>query len=85
MKLGYMVKPNKKGQIVIPAEIRNVLKITADVPLNLILRDNGVYMYPIKDVVYSSDIETSYVNLLKKTQGKWSKNDWNKTRKERKK
>jgi AbrB family looped-hinge helix DNA binding protein len=54
MKVGYIARPNKKGQVVIPKKLRDELGITSDTAINFVIRDNGVYMYPIEEVVVSS-------------------------------
>lgn len=71
MKVGYITKSNKKGQIVIPKEVRNALGIIGDVSLNMVLRDRGVYLYPIEEVTTAAEQEDSYLRLLEQTKGKW--------------
>lgn len=76
MKVGIITKPNQKGQIVIPKEMRETLGITADIPLNLVVRGQGIYIYPVEEVVTKAEKENSYLDLLSKTQGTWQKEDW---------
>jgi len=85
MKVGAITTPNQKGQIVIPKKMRESLGITPNVSLNLMLRGNGLYIQPIKEVLVESEDEDSYQELLKKTQGKWKDEDWQDLRKKRKK
>lgn len=74
MKVGYIAKPNKKGQVVIPKKLRDELGITSDTAINFILRDNGLYMYPVEEVVVrlesprnrKSDIEPKVTKTTKK-------------------
>lgn len=76
MKIGIITKPNKKGQIVIPKKIRDKLYITENTPLNLVVRDNGIYIYPVGEVVGKSESQTSneaFLELLKRTRGAWGK------------
>ena len=75
MKVGFIAEPNKKGQIVIPKQIRDALEITADVSLNIILRGGGMYIYPIKRVITKEE-EPDLLKVLKKTQGAWANSDW---------
>lgn len=83
MKIGTIAQPNQKGQIVIPKQIRERLKITSSSVLNLILRENAIYIYPVEEVITKAGRETSYLELLKKTQGSWSKENWDELRKKR--
>ena len=72
MKVGIITKPNEKGQIVIPKDIRDKLGINEQVPLNIILRGNGIYLYPVVDVIGKTDDENVYAKILEKTKGAWS-------------
>jgi len=74
MKVGFIAEPNKKGQIVIPKQIRDTLGITANVSLNIILRGEGMYIYPIKRVITKE--ESDLLKVLEKTQGAWADSDW---------
>lgn len=85
MKVGVITKPNQKGQIVIPKKMREVLGINDNVALNLILRGNGIYIYPVEEVVAKGERESSYLEILQKTQGTWRKEDWGTVRKKRRK
>ena len=71
MKRGAIIKPNRKGQIVIPKEMRKSLGILADTHLHLLQRGHGIYVNPVKEVTGESFHETSYPALLKETKGKW--------------
>ncbi|MBU1015071.1 AbrB/MazE/SpoVT family DNA-binding domain-containing protein [Patescibacteria group bacterium] len=82
MKIGYIAKSNKKGQIVIPKEVRKALGITGESSLNMVLRDMGVYLYPVKEVLTANEKDNAYVQLLEKTQGTWNE-DWDKLAKRR--
>lgn len=85
MNVGTITRPNEKGQIVIPKEFRNTLGINVDVPLNLIMRGRGIYIYPITEVVSMVDAESSYLKILEKTKGGWGKENWYTVRGKRKK
>ncbi|KKT74116.1 MAG: hypothetical protein UW86_C0014G0009 [Microgenomates group bacterium GW2011_GWA1_Microgenomates_45_10] len=76
MKIGVITKPNDKGQIVIPKEMRDQLGINPDVNLNMVLAGEGIYLYPIRAVITQSEINSSYLSLLQKTKGTWAKEDW---------
>jgi len=85
MKIRAIIYPNVKGQIVIPQKIRDALSITPDVPLSVSLSGKGIYVHPVEDVVTKADFESSYDQVLKKTQGAWADDNWDETRKKRKK
>ncbi len=85
MKVGTITKTNQKGQIVIPKAMREELGIDADVPLNLALKDNGIYIHPVDEVFASKRGEGSYLDILEKTQGAWAKEDWTSLKKRRRK
>jgi AbrB family looped-hinge helix DNA binding protein len=85
MKIGIITKTNQKGQIVIPKAMREELGIDADVPLNLALKDNGIYIHPVNEVFASKRRESSYLDILKKTQGTWAKENWATLKKKRRK
>lgn len=75
MKISNYASPNKKGQIVIPKEIRDALGIDSRVTLNITVAGKGIYMYPVEEFITHADRENSYVKLLEKTQGKWGIED----------
>lgn len=85
MKVGIITKPNQKGQIVIPKKMREALGIDSNVSLNLILRGGGIYIYPLKEVITRGERESSYLDILQKTQGAWAREDWDSLRKKRRK
>jgi len=86
MKVVNVTTTNQKGQLVIPKEMRDKLGIDSSVPLNLVLRDNGIYIAPIEAVITKAEKEETYLDLLAKTKGGWSKSgDWEETREKRKK
>ncbi len=85
MKVVNVTTTNQKGQLVIPKKMRDKLGIDSSVPLNLVLRDNGIYIAPIEEVITKVEKEDSYLDLLAKTKGGWAKTeDWKETRKKRK-
>ena len=81
MNIGIISTSNSKGQIVIPKKYRDKLKIDDSVPINIILTENGLFLYPIKTISDRSEDERDYYSILKKTQGSWSGDDWDKTEK----
>lgn len=85
MNIGIITKPNTKGQIVIPKNIRDTLGIGEDTPLNLVVRGNGIYIYPIAQIVAKTEKVSSYSKLLEKTQGAWAGDDWDVTEARRRK
>lgn len=80
MKIGYLVKPNSKGQIVIPQEVREKLNINEESTLNLIMREQSLYLYPVNSVstnTQNTDENSHYNAILQMTQGAWSDTeDW---------
>lgn len=76
MKVGIIIKPNQKGQIVIPKEIRRSLGIGTHTSLNMIQRGQGVYLYPIRGVIDYSKGESSYSAILGRTKGAWKGEDY---------
>lgn len=85
MKVGKLTEPNKKGQVVIPKEIRDELGITEHTTLNLVIRGGGIYIYPVKEVLTKIEGESAYLKILEKTKGAWANDDWEKTEKKRRK
>ena len=71
MKIGEIARPNSKGQIVIPKAYRKALGITVDAPLHIVLRGEGIYMYPIKGVSGGVHHKEAYLKILERTQGAW--------------
>jgi bifunctional DNA-binding transcriptional regulator/antitoxin component of YhaV-PrlF toxin-antitoxin module len=62
---------NAKGQIVIPLQIRTLLGITDQVPLQISLRGQIISIEPVVDIVTKSNAVSGYSALLKQTQGSW--------------
>ena len=85
MKIGTLTSTNQKGQIVIPQKIREELGIYPDSVLNLFQVGNGIYLYPVEEVLTRTEKESSYLEVLKMTKGSWSKEDFTSLRKKRKK
>ncbi len=83
MKVGVITKPNEKGQIVLPKEMRDALGINANIALNLILVGDRIYIYPVKEILTNSEADSSYLKLLEKTRGTWMDEDWKKLSKKR--
>ena len=76
MKVGEITTTNEKGQLVIPKAMRDFLGIEPKTPLNLILRGEGIYLYPIEEVISRGERESSYLDTLLKTQGAWAGDDF---------
>ncbi|MBL7078284.1 AbrB/MazE/SpoVT family DNA-binding domain-containing protein [Candidatus Shapirobacteria bacterium] len=86
MKIGVISKTNEKGQVVIPKYMRRQLGITNEISLNFILRGEGIYIYPVEEVLTPAQADNaSYLEILKFTQGSWAKENWEGLRKKRKK
>ncbi len=74
MKIGVITQPNTKGQIVIPKKFRDALGIDTSVKLNILIRGNGLYLYPITQIIAAKKSENSYSAMLQKTKGAWTEN-----------
>ncbi len=72
MKVGTIVRIGTKGQIVIPKEIRDNLGLAVDSPLNILLENGGIYIQPVESILTHADRETTYPEILKRTQGAWA-------------
>jgi AbrB family looped-hinge helix DNA binding protein len=72
MKVGSFTTTNDKGQLVIPKEIRETLGIDSHTTLTVTLAGNGMYIYPVEEFLTKGETESSYVQLLAKTQGMWA-------------
>lgn len=79
MKIGIITTPNNKGQIVIPKSIRDALGINEQIPLNLTIRGQGIYIHPIRSVMTEVNLTDSYSKVLQRTKGAWAGDDWEKT------
>lgn len=84
MKITTISQTNAKGQVVIPKAVRDSLGITPQTHLNIVLRGEGVYLYPIREVLTSERGTVPYLEILKRTQGSWKGDSWPKTEKKRK-
>lgn len=73
MKLGIITKPNEKGQIVIPKEMRKELGIDRNVLLHLFIRGGGLFIQPISDIVAKTGNLDNYSKVLERTRGAWGK------------
>lgn len=74
MKIGIISRPNKKGQFVIPQKIREQFGIDENSSLNIIVKDNGFAVYPIKEIHTQSERDIgneAFLKILEKTRGAW--------------
>jgi len=69
--MSALAKPNVKGQVVIPKKVRDSLGITPETLLNIVIRGQGVYIYPVREAATADQF--SYLKILEKTQGTWGK------------
>ena len=83
------MEPNSKGQIVIPKQIRDDLGITSSTPLNLVVRDDGIHLYPIREISTTAETKMSHSRLLyvlERTRGLWADDkDFDKRQRQRRK
>ena len=80
MKVGIITQPNAKGQVVIPKEFREALGIKKNISLNMMIRGNGIYIYPVFDVTSAIESEPSYLKILEMTRGEWKGEEGDKAR-----
>lgn len=66
----------------IPKKFRDELGIDSSVQLNMLMRGNGLYIYPITHVIEIKKSENSYSAILQKTKGAWTEN-WDSIAKKR--
>lgn len=85
MKVPAIVNTNTKGQIVIPKHMRSALGINENIPLLLKPMGNGIYISPIEGIITKADSENFYTKILERTRGAWAGDDWEQTRKRRRK
>lgn len=83
MKVGTFATTNDKGQLVLPKEMRNALGIDSSVTLNIVLAGKGIYVYPVEEFITKSETESSYLQLLQKTKGTWSDENWDELQQKR--
>lgn len=84
MKIGTIVQPNEKGQVVIPKAIRDALGITPKVPLNVMMSGQTICLSPLRVLISGGENDQeSYLSVLEKTRGSWKDEDWETLRKKR--
>lgn len=84
MKNSSIIKPNSKGQIVIPQAMRKAFGITTTTHLRLVQWDTGMFLYPVQEIMDALSHENQYPAILKKTKGTWQEG-WEIVRARRKK
>lgn len=86
MNIGVITYPNQKGQVVIPKRMRDALGFAPGVAINIVPRDNGVYLFPVNTLSdKTADETTAFLKILDKTRGSWANDDWPETEKRRRK
>ena len=66
----------KIGIIVIPKKIREKFNINENTSLNILMKDNGFSVYPVKEISPQSEADLNneiFLKLLRKNQGAWGK------------
>ncbi len=71
-----ITKPNMKGQIVIPKEIRDTLKIDQNSCLNITLAGSGIYVQPVDEVYTKTETKSAFLAMLEKTKGSLAEENW---------
>lgn len=84
MKVGNIVEPNSKGQIVIPKEVREKLGIIPGLSLNLTVAGGGIHIYPVDGVITEINAENIRSKIWEKTAGAWADADWDEYDKQQK-
>lgn len=72
MKVGKFTSTTSKGQIVIPKEFREALRLVAGTPLHISLGENGIYIQPVESVIPRVGGGESYVSVLERSKGAWA-------------
>ncbi len=72
MKIGIIAKPNTKGQFVIPHAFRKKLGIVSGTPINVVVREDSIVLYPLAVNHTRSAGAINYYNTLVGTRGAWS-------------
>lgn len=89
MNIGTIVTPNIKGQIVIPKKIRDELNINKGTLLNVVTKDDGIYIHPVAEVTTRSEVLVSrnaLLDALEQTRGIWANDkDFDKRQKQSRK
>jgi AbrB family looped-hinge helix DNA binding protein len=71
-----ITKPNIKGQIVIPKEIRKKLNISADTWLNIDLKGNSIHITTLHKSPSTPNSRSIAIDVIKYTAGTWQDEDW---------
>lgn len=85
MKVGKVVNVNKKGQIVIPQEYRELFGIKADAVVNIVPKATGLFIHPISGLIPTFRTDDIYEKILEETTGAWREDAFDKTTKDRRK
>lgn len=85
MKVGIIIEPNAKGQVVIPKKIRDDLGIKQGIFLNLQVRGGGIYLYPVEEVGTKAETNEAFLEFLQRTQGILAGEEYYKKEKQRRK
>lgn len=73
MNVGNIAISNKKGQVVVPRQIREDLGIVEGVPLKFAVWGPGMYVLPMELTPKNLAFDNGAVlEILKRTQGSWS-------------
>jgi len=86
MKIQTIVRPNQKGQMVIPKEVRKQLGIDADSQLHLTVTGSSFVITPLTDQNFPHILsKKTYAEVLAQTKGAWANDDWSRTEQTREK
>ncbi|MCI0531806.1 MAG: AbrB/MazE/SpoVT family DNA-binding domain-containing protein, partial [candidate division Zixibacteria bacterium] len=67
-----IVSPNAKGQVVIPAKIRQILGINEETLLQVEQQGQSVIMHPVASVIRKGDFtKDAFLQILEETRGAW--------------
>jgi AbrB family looped-hinge helix DNA binding protein len=83
MKVRDFVKTSPRGQIVIPKRMRDALSIDENTQLQIVLKDDRIFIEPVEEILPKRTKYLSYLDILEKTKGTWKDNDWDKTARKR--
>lgn len=86
MKIQTIIRPNQKGQIVIPKAVRKQLGIDSKSQLHLITSGTSLIITLLDDLEFPKIAETqTYADVLAETKGSWAGDPWLETEKAREK
>lgn len=79
MNLGVITQTNNKGQLVIPKSYRDALGINPGIPLQILLKSDGLYVRMVENIITKNTGSDLYLQLLDNSVGSWANDNWDNT------